>query len=334
MAKPFAAFYLDSNAYELIYGPTERESLSAMLDIAPVVITRSSMQDHLDVLARTEIMLSGWGAPVMDEAFLEHTPSLKAVFYGAGSIRGITTDAFWSRNITITSAVEANSLPVADYTVGAILLSLKHFWRFAHKKNHEVGLADPDRKAVPGNYHSTVGVVSLGAIARRVLHLLQPYDLFKVAYDPFMSDDTIYSLGAEPCSLETVFARSDVVSLHTPLLPETIGMITGELLNSMKPGATFINTSRGKIVREKELVDVMRARPDLTAILDVTDPEPPLPGAPILDLPNVIITPHIAGSIGPECRRMGHYMVQEVKRFLAGEPLLHAISKETAGLRA
>jgi len=332
MSKPNAVYFLDPSSYNAIYGPAERAELEGLLDISPIPITRQTAKDHGSALGKVEVILSGWGGPVMDEEFLQRTPNLKAFFYGAGSIRGITSEAFWERDIVITSAVEANSLPVADYTVGTILLSLKHFWRFAHNKTS--GLPAPNRSAVPGNYHSTVGIISLGAIARRVLHLLQPYEFYKLAFDPFMPEDSIYSLGAEPCSLESVFARSDVVSLHTPLLPETIGMITGDLLASMKPGATFINTSRGKIIREMELVEVMRARPDLTAILDVTDPEPPIPGSAILNLPNVIITPHIAGSMGPECRRMGRYMVDEVKRYLAGEPLQHHIRKQTAGLRA
>ena len=130
-------------------------------------------------------------------------------------------------------------------------------------------------------------------------------------------------------SLEELFCTCDVVSLHTPNLPQTRGMITGGLLRSMKPGATFVNTARGAVVREAEMVEVLRERPDLWALLDVTDPEPPVEGSPLYSLPNVLLTPHIAGSLGPECRRMGRYMVDELRRYLAGEKLRWQVTKES-----
>jgi phosphoglycerate dehydrogenase-like enzyme len=107
-------------------------------------------------------------------------------------------------------------------------------------------------------------------------------------------------------------------------------MITGKLLSSMKPGATFINTARGTIVREQEMIEVLRQRPDLTAVLDVCDPEPPAPDCPLLKLPNVVITPHIAGSMGPEIKRLGRYMVEELRRYIAGDPLKWQITRELA----
>src|SRR5690606_8819626 len=115
--------------------------------------------------------------------------------------------------------------------------------------------------------------------------------------------------------------RSDVVSLHSPWLPETVGMITGDHFRQMKPYASFINTARGAIIREAEMIAVLQDRPDLTALLDVTYPEPPAPGSPLYTLPNVVLTPHIAGSMDMECRRMGRYMVDELQRFLHDEPL-------------
>ena len=107
-------------------------------------------------------------------------------------------------------------------------------------------------------------------------------------------------------------------------------MITGAHIASMKEGATFINTARGAIVREPEMTAVLAERPDLFAILDVTDPEPPVDGSPLYTLPNVVLTPHIAGSMDGECRRMGRTMVEECRRYLAGEPLRWAIDRERA----
>jgi phosphoglycerate dehydrogenase-like enzyme len=125
-----------------------------------------------------------------------------------------------------------------------------------------------------------------------------------------------------------------VVSLHTPWLPETEGLIRGSHLASMKRGAAFVNTSRGAVVREAEMVSVLKDRPDITAVLDVTHPEPPEPDSLLYDLPNVVLTPHIAGSQGDECRRMGRLIVGELRRYVAGEPLEHEITRERAAMMA
>jgi phosphoglycerate dehydrogenase-like enzyme len=130
--------------------------------------------------------------------------------------------------------------------------------------------------------------------------------------------------------LETLFAESEVVSLHTPSLPATRGLITRPLLASLKPRATFINTSRGAVVDEPGLIEVLQQRPDLMALLDVTDPEPPVSGSPLYTLPNVFLTPHIAGSLAGECARMGDLAVEECRRFLAGEPLRWSITRGQA----
>jgi phosphoglycerate dehydrogenase-like enzyme len=111
-------------------------------------------------------------------------------------------------------------------------------------------------------------------------------------------------------------------------------MITGAHIASMKQGATFINTARGAIVRENEMIEVLKQRPDLQAVLDVTYPEPPAAGSPLYTLPNVILTPHIAGSMDAECRRMGRYMVEELRRYVAGKPLRWEVTREAAANRA
>jgi len=171
-------------------------------------------------------------------------------------------------------------------------------------------------------------------VGRRVCELLSAYDLKLLAYDPFVAPTEAAKLNVELCSLEEVFGRADVVSLHAPWLTETEGMITGAHFATMKPGASFINTSRGAIVREGEMIEVLRARPDLFAVLDVTYPEPPVPDSPLYTLPNVILTPHIAGSMDGECRRMGRYMVEELRRYVKGEPLRWSISRERAAVLA
>lgn len=280
------------------------------------------------MLSEVEIIFSGWGAPVMDEAFLAAAPRLRAVFYGAGTVKYFTTPAFWERGITLTSSWGANAVPVSEFALAEILLSLKLSWRFMQdaKTNHRY----PGRTPVPGIYGSTVALISLGMIGRLVARLLRNFQVNVIAYDPFATPEAAAELGVRLVSLEEAFATADVVSLHTPWLKETENLITGRLIASMKRNATFINTARGAVVAEEEMLDVLERRPDLTALLDVTYPEPPAPTSRIYTLPNVMLTPHIAGSLDGECQRMGQYAVDECRRYLAGEPLQWQVTRKMA----
>ena len=302
-----------------------------MTVLAPPCDAKTILQ-HPEVLRQADLVFSSWGMALMDEAFLAAAPRLKAVFYAAGSVKGFVTEPFWQRQILLCSAWGANAVPVAEFTLAAILFSLKQAFRLNRAycaKPHAAG----DR-TVPGAYGTTVGLVSLGMIARLVRERLRPFDVKVLAYDPFAKPEEAARLGVTLVPLEVLFRESDVVSLHTPWLKETEGLITGDLLASMKPGATFVNTARGAVVREAEMIEVLQRRPDLFAVLDVTYPEPPVADSPLYTLPNVFLTPHIAGSMDNECRRMGRYMIEELDRFLAGQPLAWQVTREKAALLA
>ena len=325
-------FILDSANLDKIYGPAEMADISARVELVAPPQSATSIRADLNLLREVEVIFSGWGGPQMDTAFLDAAPALKAVFYGAGTVRHLVTDAFWARDIQITTAAAANAVPVAEYTLAQILLSLKQMWYYADAyKGTQLRARDVP---VAGVYGSTVGLISLGLIGARVAELLRPFDLHIVAYDPFVGAEAAAALGVELMGLDEVFAVADVVSLHTPWLKATEGLITGAHFARMKPHATFINTARGAVVREADMIAVLQERPDLYALLDVTYPEPPAPDSPLFTLPNVIITPHIAGAMDHECRRMGRYMVEELERYLAGEPLRYALTAETFAITA
>lgn len=324
--KPKAIYVLDSASYELIYGPQERDDIARLVDVYAPPQTRASVADNPEVLADAEIIFSGWGAPVMDATFLASAPNLRAVFYGAGSVRGFVTDELWDRDVAVTSAYAANAVPVAEYTLGVILLGLKMFWSRIVTSPESARDVPPD---LPGGL-GTVGIISLGMVGQLVCSHLRHFDIRALAYDPYVSPDVARELGVGLVPLETIFRESDVVSLHTPWLPETEGMITREHFAAMKLGSTFINTARGAVVNERDMAEVLRERPDMQVILDVTYPEPPEADSPLYTLPNVVLTPHMAGSQGLECRRMGRYMVDELRRYLAGEPLQWRITRESA----
>lgn len=276
-------------------------------------------------LSVAEVIFSTWGVPKLDEKFLASAPRLKAIFYAAGSVKGFATPECYDRGIVISSAWAANAVPVAEYTLATVLLSLKQFWTHS-RKVRETRCFNHDGE-VAGAYRSKVGLVSLGAVGKLVARKLAPFELDLLAFDPFADAEAAQELGVSLIPLEEVFSTCEVVSLHTPWLPETEGLITGDLIRSMKHGATLINTSRGAVINEPELCEALAERPDLTAILDVTFPEPPHEDSPLFRLPNAILTPHIAGSMSGEVARMGRWMVDEFLRYLAGKPLKHVVTR-------
>lgn len=332
MPKLRAIFLLRPDALPKIYGPVQQSALAELVEFVAPPQNIQSVQENPSVLATVDVIFSGWGMPAMDGAFLTHAPNLKALFYGAGSVKKIVTDASWARGVRVTSAYGANAVTVSHYTLAQVIFSLKRGWHFSRAIRESGGWVKSS--SVPGTYGSTVGLVSLGQVGRRVAKLLQILDVHVIVYDPFASAGDAAELGVELVTLEEVFHRSHVVSLHAPWLPETVGMITGAHFRAMPENATFINTSRGAIVREAELITVLQERPDLYAVLDVTYPEPPLPDSLLYTLPNVVLTPHIAGAMDEECQRMGQTMVEELRRFLAGEVMEYEITEERARVLA
>jgi phosphoglycerate dehydrogenase-like enzyme len=307
------------------YGPEEMAVFNQCLDLHPGIIPSDEWSRHKDVLAKTEVLISGWGPPHLGRALLDAMPRLKAVFYGAGSVKRLVSDAFWERGITLTCAADANAVAVAEYAIAQIFWLLKDGFRFAGAMRRQRGCVT--QWPVTGAYGSTVGLVSLGRIARLVVRQLQDSDLKFVAYDPLATAEDAERLGVRLVSLKELFQISNVVSVHSPLLPETRGMIGRALLGSMRKNASLINTARGAVIDQDALTDILRERPDLFAVLDVTWPEPPPRESALYDLPNVVLTPHIAGSQDDECRRVGRAVAGDVRRYVCGQPLRGAVSR-------
>lgn len=325
------AFLLPSDMFELVYGDECLAAVRALAALSsyPSSDPARSSESWTGDLSSVDAVFTGWNTPLLDEALLQRLPRLRAVFHAAGSVRPYVTDAFWTRGISISTAAAANAIPVAEYTLGAILLSLKQAWRLNRQARNERAFPQ-EFPSVQGVRGATIGLVSLGLIGREVLKRLRSFEVQVIAHDPHLPSTRFRELGVESVSLPELMARSDIVSLHTPLNPKTRGFITGALLSRLKPGATFINTARGGLIQEPELIAFLRGRPDVQAILDVSSPEPPTPESPLYDLPNVFLTPHISGSLGPECRRLGLAMVEEFRRYVRGEQLLSTVSQQQA----
>jgi len=166
-----------------------------------------------------------------------------------------------------------------------------------------------------------VGLVALGRTAKHLVGFLQHHDHKLMAFDPYIDAYYPRNMGIQMTSLETLFSESDVVSVHLPVTKESKGTITGDHIRMMKQHATFINTARGAVLEEDSVLEALQERPDVYAVLDVAVKEPPVPGSLFYQLPNVMLTPHIAGALFDECARLGDAMIAEAQRFLKGEPL-------------
>lgn len=272
-------------------------------------------------LSEAEVLITGWGTPAITDADLDAAPALRAILHAGGQASGLLPASFPSRGIQLANAGWANGIPVAEYTVAMIVLANKS--AFASRELYRLRRQHIDREAefaTSGNVARTVGVVGASRIGRMVLERLAAFDLRVLLYDPYVSPEEAQALGAASVPLEQLMAESDVVTLHPPLNAHTSGMISRAHLAMMRDGATLLNTSRGLILDQDALIEEL-ASGRLNGIIDVTSPEVLDPDNPLYDLPNVFLTPHIAGSMGHELRRMGDQIAAELGRVARGEPL-------------
>jgi phosphoglycerate dehydrogenase-like enzyme len=292
--------------------------------------TLSDFEDtrELGFLADTEVLLTCWGAPPLDEVILDAAPNLRALVHAAGSVKEIVTDECWTRGISVSSAAWANARPVAEYTLGAILLSNKRLLelreRYAAKRSRW------SRDQLPldvGNYGRTIGIVGASHVGRRLIELLRPFGFEILLCDPYVTASEASSLGVRLADLDELCMTSDVVSLHAPALPATRHMIDGRRLGLLRDGATFINTARGSLVDTEALSDVL-ATGRLYAVLDTTEPEVLPDDSPLYELPNVVLTPHIAGAVGNELRLLGDAALEELTRYASGASFAHPVLRQ------
>lgn len=294
---------------DYVYSEAQRKQIAEVTDLMPEIVNTGNF-DSVD-LKDVEVIFSTWGMMCFTDEQLDRMPNLKAVFYGAGA-----TDYFarplLARGIKVISAWKANAIPVAEFVLAQIILSMKNY--FSNNWNNKF--------AGPGCYGETVALIGAGAISSKLQEMLKVLNMnLNVLVIPSRPE-------RRTVSLEEAFRTAYVVSNHLPNREDNQKVLTKELFASMRQGATFINTGRGAQVDEAGLIEVLKARPDLTALLDVTFPEPPEAGSELYTLPNVRLTTHIAGSLNDEVHRMADYVIGDYLHFAAGEPLEHEVTEE------
>jgi len=286
-------------AWSVLYDPAlvdDRPRLKATLGAARALIVRNRTQVDADLLA---------AAPV-----------LAAVGRLGVGLDNIDLDACAARDIAVLPATGANTLSVAEYVIATAL----HLLRPAFSSNAAMIAGYWPRTALIGGELSgrTMGLVGFGGIARAVADRAHALGMRIAAYDPFLSADDPVWKGAERLALEALLERADVVSLHVPFTPQTRHLIDAKALARMRATAVLINTARGGVVDETALAAALKDRRLGGAALDVFETEPLTAeaGQMFAEIPNLVLTPHIAGVTNEANVRVSYLTVENVRNVL------------------
>lgn len=334
-SKPIVVLALSQEIAGEMFRANDLSRLTAAAEVrgpfASEVLRDGRLAGHIDGAC---VLITGWSTPRIESVVLSEGCGVKFIAHSAGSVRYLVSDRVFERGIRVSNAADVNAVPVAQFTIGAMTMLLKQVpWiglAYARGDRAEV---ERRKRHVRELQDLEVGIIAASRIGRLVIEMLRSYPRVRVRlYDPLVTPEQARELGVELCSLEEV-CRCEVVSIHAPNLPSTRHMIDAQMLSLLPDHAVLINTARGALIDEAALLSEVNRRPIYVA-LDVTDPEPPAPNSPLRSAPNVFLTPHIAGAMKQARLDMGQVAIEEVLRFLAGEPLRHEVTREMLPFQA
>ncbi len=310
-----------------VYPMSIKEALAKEIGEEIALVREDELEEKREVLCDAEYAFSTWGMPALSEKQIEeYLPSLKAVFYGAGSVQSFARP-YLNKGIKVFSAWAANAVPVAEYTVAEIILSGKGVFRTAQifkKEGRDAAGSFSNKNR--GNYGGKIGIIGAGMIGSLVAEMLKAYRFEVLCFDPFLPAEKAERLGVKMASLEEIFSSCQVISNHLANNPQTVGMLNYALFSKMGNYTTFINTGRGAQVVEADLIRALKEDKTRTALLDVTFPEPPESDSEFYTMENVILTPHSAGSQSDELYRMSEYMLNEYYALRDGKETKYEVS--------
>lgn len=314
---------------ERAYTKSVREQIEASYELLADPVNETQMEEYAEILQETEALFTSWWVPELTEQQIKkYFPKLKILFYAAGSVQYFAKP-FLKQGIRVVSGWMENGTPVAEYTAAQIVLANKGFFQNQARMRINYDEAREFSDCFSGNYGAKIGILGAGAVGSHVISLLHHYEMDIWVYDPYLTEERAEELKVTKHGLEEIFECCDVISNHVAKLPETEGMLNYALLSRMKSYSTLLNTGRGSQIVEADLVRAMRENTTRTAVLDVTDPEPPAADSLLYGEPNIILTTHIAGSMGLEIGRIGQYIADEALRFVHGDALKYEIREET-----
>lgn len=341
MSKPRILFAPAREHTDKVFAPDLIARMEAHFDV-----DRNDRDDDLteaEVIARIpgcDGLVTGWGATdpgvlrprgamALTPGIMEAADRLQIIAHAAGSVRhmlgAVWRDHVARRGICVFTATVAIGYNVAETAVGLMIMSAKRLMEYALHVRHTDGWRSPDIPVDEQHlFGATVGIVGASDVGRLMLRLLRPFDVHVLLYDPYLRVDEARTLAVEPVSLDDLFARADVISLHAPSIPETRHLVGAAQLRRMRDGALLVNTARGSLIDQEALVrEAGSGR--IRVALDVTTPEPLPADSPLRAMPNVIVTPHLAGQGRYGHIRIGEATLNALEDFFAGRPVIGAI---------
>jgi phosphoglycerate dehydrogenase-like enzyme len=298
-------------------------------------------EDRLVELVRgAEALVVGHGAPRITRAILDRCPELRLIgeLEGDRFAQRIDVESAWHRGLRVVDTTNGTSYGVAEWALALALIGLRSagaLFRRLIVERQETFLPEylEDRGYRSGELSGkTVGLIGCGIIGRRLLELLEPFGCTAYVHDPYLPRELADVFGFTLTSLEGVLSLAEVVFCLAPITPATRGLLGARELGLMQDDAVLVNVARGAIVQSEALIAELRSG-RIGACLDVFDPEPIPADSPIRDLPNVFITPHIAGVTLASRKRLFSLMVDELARFLAGHETRYDLLPRTLANR-
>jgi phosphoglycerate dehydrogenase-like enzyme len=327
---------IHTNLREQLFSEEDRTRLESLGD---VVWTDSaeklSTEKAIDLLKDADVGVGSWGTPKPDQALMDGCPCLRLWEHVAGTVKMMFGPHLDGRDMTIASCKGAIADNVAEVTVGEIITGVRRVWENAAEQRRvyspDGGAQVGERKKYPQRRVmsvSTIGIVAASEIGRRVSKLLQPFGCRVLCYDPYLTREQAAAFGAELVDdLVELCRLCDAVTLHTPALPATKHMLGAKHFQAMGDDTVFVNTSRGNCIDQAALVEELQ-KGRLFAFLDVTDPEPTPLDSPLRALPNVVLTPHLAGA---RSFNLGRRAVDDIQAFLQGGSPQCVVTKDMLG---
>jgi len=277
------------------------------------VVTHDKLPDGLPAALVDADALVVRSAVQVDDALMEHAPKLRVVGRAGVGVDNIDADAATRRGVVVMNTPGANAVAVAELTIG-LMLALARKLPVANTTMHA---GKWEKKSLQGAElrGKTLGIMGLGRIGLEVAKRARGFGLEIIGSDPFVSTAVARENGIALVPLEELFAKSDYLTLHVGLTPQTAGVINAKTLATMKKGARIINCARGELVDDAALVEALKSGQVAGAALDVFTEEPPKNSA-YAGLDNVILTPHIAGSTAEAQEAVGVQIAMQVREYL------------------
>ena len=304
-----------------------RLSRSVDLDVGNGTLTIDELRFRL---SGSDVIISKTDPISIDSQIIDAAPALKLIARHGSGYSNVDVDYATKKGIVVTNTPGANAVSVAEFALGLIFMAARKM----PQAMTACGLGNPDRLSYLGMelQGKVFGIVGVGRIGREVVKRVHALGMKVLAHHPRPSAKELADLPLELVDLGTLLNRSDVISLHVPLTPETRNLIGQDEIALMKRTAILINLSRGGVVVERALYEALASNRMRAAATDVLENEPVSADDPLLRLENCIVTPHIASVTEEAQRAVAFAAVEEVLRFARGEPLLHVVNPSALGL--